>query len=72
MIGWFRGRMEFGPRALGSRSILADATNPEMKAIINQQDQIPGIFPAVRTGGSARGRSPLTSTCRPGRRCPSC
>jgi SAM-dependent methyltransferase len=37
VIGWFRGRMEFGPRALGSRSILADATNPEMKAIINQK-----------------------------------
>jgi carbamoyltransferase len=37
VIGWFRGRMEFGPRALGSRSILADATNPEMKGIINQK-----------------------------------
>ena len=35
VVGWFRGRMEFGPRALGSRSILADATNPEMKSIIN-------------------------------------
>jgi carbamoyltransferase len=29
VIGWFQGRMEFGPRALGSRSILADARNPE-------------------------------------------
>jgi carbamoyltransferase len=37
VIGWFRGRMEFGPRALGSRSILADATNPGMKAIINKK-----------------------------------
>lgn len=37
VVGWFRGRMEFGPRALGSRSILADATNPEMKAIINRK-----------------------------------
>jgi carbamoyltransferase len=37
VVGWFRGRMEFGPRALGSRSILADATNPHMKAIINQK-----------------------------------
>ena len=37
VIGWFRGRMEFGPRALGSRSVLADATNPEMKAIINRK-----------------------------------
>src|SRR4029434_5744982 len=31
VIGWFQGRMEFGPRALGSRSILADARNPENK-----------------------------------------
>ena len=37
VVGWCRGRMEFGPRALGSRSILADATNPEMKAIVNQK-----------------------------------
>jgi carbamoyltransferase len=29
IIGWFQGRMEFGPRALGNRSILADATNAE-------------------------------------------
>jgi carbamoyltransferase len=29
VIGWFQGRMEFGPRALGSRSIIADARNPE-------------------------------------------
>lgn len=29
VIGWFNGRMEFGPRALGSRSIIADARNPE-------------------------------------------
>jgi carbamoyltransferase len=35
VIGWFQGRMEFGPRALGSRSILANPMNPEMKDIIN-------------------------------------
>lgn len=35
VIGWFQGRMEFGPRALGNRSILADATNPEMQKKIN-------------------------------------
>jgi carbamoyltransferase len=37
VVGWCRGRMEFGPRALGSRSILADATNPRMKALINEK-----------------------------------
>jgi len=31
VIGWFQGRSEFGPRALGNRSILADPRNPEMK-----------------------------------------
>ncbi len=35
IVGWYQGRMEFGPRALGSRSILADPTNPNMKDLIN-------------------------------------
>jgi carbamoyltransferase len=34
-IGWFQGRMEFGPRALGARSIIADARNPENKSVVN-------------------------------------
>jgi len=37
VIGWFQGRMEFGPRALGSRSILGDARNKDMQVIINQK-----------------------------------
>jgi carbamoyltransferase len=35
VVGWFQGRMEFGPRALGSRSIIGDARNPAMQTIIN-------------------------------------
>ena len=35
ILGWFQGRMEFGPRALGSRSILADARDPEMNTKVN-------------------------------------
>jgi carbamoyltransferase len=35
ILGWFQGRMEFGPRALGSRSILADPRDPEMNAKVN-------------------------------------
>jgi len=35
VIGWFQHRMEFGPRALGSRSILANPTDPSMKDIVN-------------------------------------
>lgn len=37
IIGWFQGRMELGPRALGNRSILADARNPEMKDMVNSR-----------------------------------
>ncbi len=35
VVGWFNGRMEFGPRALGSRSILGDPRSPEMQAKMN-------------------------------------
>jgi len=35
VIGWFQGRMEFGPRALGNRSILGDARDPEMQKKMN-------------------------------------
>jgi carbamoyltransferase len=35
IIGWHQGRMEFGPRALGARSIIADARNPEMQKKLN-------------------------------------
>lgn len=35
VVGWFQGRMEFGPRALGNRSILADARNPENQKRVN-------------------------------------
>jgi len=35
VIGWFQGRMEFGPRALGARSILGDARSPKMQSAMN-------------------------------------
>ena len=34
-LGWFQGRMEFGPRALGARSILGDARSPRMQSVLN-------------------------------------
>lgn len=34
-LGWFQGRMEFGPRALGGRSILGDARSPSMQSVLN-------------------------------------
>ncbi len=35
VVGWFQGRMEYGPRALGNRSIIGDARNPEMQKKMN-------------------------------------
>ncbi len=35
VVGWFQGKMEFGPRALGARSIIGDARNPEMQTKMN-------------------------------------
>lgn len=37
IVGWFQGKMEFGPRALGYRSILADPRNPRIKDILNER-----------------------------------
>jgi len=51
IIGWFQGRMEFGPRALGNRSILADPRDPTMRDRINQlvkkREQFRPFAPAV-------------------------
>lgn len=51
VVGWFMGRMEFGPRALGARSILANAGNPQMKDILNEKikrrEQFRPFAPAV-------------------------
>jgi len=35
IVGWFQGRMEFGPRALGNRSIIGDPRNPTMQSVMN-------------------------------------
>jgi carbamoyltransferase len=37
VVGWFHGRMEFGPRALGSRSIIGDARSARMQAVMNKK-----------------------------------
>ena len=58
VVGWFQGRMEWGARALGNRSILADPRRADMREIINTQDQVPREVPAVRAvdprGGARR------------------
>lgn len=37
IVGWFQGRMEWGPRALGNRSLLADPRNPQIRELMNVQ-----------------------------------
>ena len=44
ILGWFQGRAEWGPRALGNRSIVADPRRPEMKGILNQRIKHREIF----------------------------
>jgi len=50
MVGWFQGRMEFGPRALGARSILASPIDPGMQARLNElkdREDFRPVAPAV-------------------------
>ena len=58
-VGWFQGRMEWGPRALGNRSILADARNPEMQKKLNLKIKNREGFLALRPFCPGRRRSGL-------------
>src|SRR6202030_344283 len=44
ILGWYQGRAEWGPRALGNRSIVADPRRPEMKEILNRRIKHREIF----------------------------
>jgi len=44
VVGWFNGRMEFGPRALGARSILGDARSSSMQSVMNQKTKFRESF----------------------------
>src|SRR5205807_4243150 len=44
ILGWFQGRAEWGPRALGNRSIVADPRRPEMKEILNRRIKHREVF----------------------------
>jgi len=46
-VGWMQGRMEFGPRALGARSILGDPRSPTMQKAAQPAHQIPRKLPAL-------------------------
>ncbi|MBI3037324.1 carbamoyltransferase [Candidatus Woesearchaeota archaeon] len=58
VVGWFQGRMEFGERALGNRSILASPCNPEMRDILNlkvkHREQFRPFAPVVTAEDSKR------------------
>ena len=58
IVGWFQGRMEFGPRALGARSILGDPRSPKMQATMNLKIKFRESFrpfaPCVLAGRGAR------------------
>jgi carbamoyltransferase len=53
-IGWFQGRMEFGPRALGNRSILGDPRSPSMQKNLDLKVKYRESFQAVRPFSAAR------------------
>jgi carbamoyltransferase len=57
VIGWFQGRMEFGPRALGGRSILASPISPDMQARLNEikdREDFRPVAPVVLEEEAAR------------------
>ena len=58
VVGWFQGRMEFGPRALGSRSIVADPRDPTMRGRINRlmkkREEFRPFAPAVIAGAASQ------------------
>ena len=67
VIGWFEGGSEFGPRALGHRSILADPRDPGMKDTLEPAGQVPGALSSLRAQRARRARARLV---RPRRRQP--
>ncbi len=54
VVGWFQGRMEYGPRALGNRSILGDARNVDMQRKLNLKIKVQGKLPSLRPLGTHR------------------
>lgn len=58
VIAWFQGRMEFGPRALGSRSIIADPRDPKMRdrinALVKKREEFRPFAPAVTYEAAAQ------------------
>ena len=68
VVGWFQGRMEFGPRALGARSILGDARSPTMQSTMNLKIKFRESFRPFAPSVLAREGAPTTSSSTPTRR----
>ena len=58
------GRMEFGPRALGARSILGDPRSADTQALDEPEDQVPRVVPPLRAVGAGEERAASTSSSR--------
>ena len=70
IVGWFQGRMEFGPRALGARSILGDPAVAEDAGDDEPEDQVPRELPAVRADRAAGARRHEWFELEPGQESP--
>ena len=68
VVGWLQGRMEFGPRALGDRSILGDPRSTEDAVGDEPQDQVPRELPARSPRACSASTSRTTSSSTPTRR----
>ncbi len=71
VVGWFQGRMEFGPRALGSRSILGDPRSPKMQATMNLKIKFRESFRPFAPA-CCRPKPIAGSASKPARRAPTC
>ncbi len=76
VVGWFQGRMEFGPRALGGRSILGRCAQSRDAEEDESEDQVSRGLPTLRAdsarrgrAGALRARSPVALTCCSSFRC---
>ena len=72
IVGWFQGRMEFGPRALGARSILGDPRSPKMQATMNLKIKFRESFRPFAPCVLQERRARVVRPASPGRRARTC
>jgi len=65
VVGWFQGRTEFGPRALGARSIIGDARSPKMQSVMNLKIKFRESFRPFAPSVLAENTSDIFETDRP-------